>query len=180
MLIITNNGDVSVNRTQKQEAIVAYEQTMEDSRTMVLVQNEGLTVAQMSDFRTKLREQGGSAKVVKNRLAQRAIEGTQFEGLKGLFKGPVIMVSSPDAIAAAKISYEYSKENKKLVLLGGSLGDKALDINGIEALAKLPSLDELRAKMIGMISTPATRMAILTQAPAKQLACVTKAYAEKG
>jgi large subunit ribosomal protein L10 len=169
-----------VNRAQKTEAIASYKQTMESSKAVILGHNLGLTVAQMTDLRAKMREAGGSVKVVKNRLAQRAAQGGEFEGLNDLFKGPVVMVASEDSVAAAKVSYDFAKENKKFVILGGGLGSNTLDVSGVEALAKLPTLDELRAKLVGMISTPATRIATISQAPASQLARVIKAYADKG
>lgn len=169
-----------MNRAQKTEAIASYKQTMESSKAVILGHNLGLTVAQMTDLRAKMREAGGSVKVVKNRLAQRAAQGGEFEGLNDLFKGPVVMVASEDSVAAAKVSYDFAKENKKFVILGGGLGSNTLDVSGVEALAKLPTLDELRAKLVGMISTPATRIATISQAPASQLARVIKAYADKG
>ncbi|MGM0422789.1 MAG: 50S ribosomal protein L10 [Pseudomonadota bacterium] len=169
-----------MNRAQKVEAVEALQNTFTESETVVLGHNNGLTVAQMTEFRAKMREAGGSVKVVKNRLAQRAAQGGKFEGLNDMFKGPVVMASSADPIAAAKVTYEFAKSNEKLVILGGGFGDKALDKAGVESLAKLPSLDEIRSKVVAMISTPATRIATLTQAPATQIARVLKAYAEKG
>lgn len=169
-----------MDRAQKVEAVEALQSTFEQVETVVLGHNNGLTVAEMTELRSKMREAGGSVKVVKNRLAQRAAEGGKFEGLREMFKGPVVMVSSADPVAAAKVTFDFAKENDKFVILGGSLGEKALDVNGVQSLAKLPSLDELRAKLIGMISTPATRLATISQAPASQVARVIKAYADKG
>jgi large subunit ribosomal protein L10 len=169
-----------VNRAQKVEAVKALQNTFTESETVVLSHKNGLTVAQMTEFRAKMREAGGSVKVVKNRLAQRAAQGGKFEGLNDLFKGPVVMTSSTDPIAAAKVAYEFAKGNEKLVILGGGFGDKALDKACVESLAKLPSLDEIRSKLVAMVSTPATRIATITQAPATQIARVLKAYAEKG
>lgn len=169
-----------MNRAQKTEAVAGYKQTMESSKSIVLAHNEGLTVEQMTELRRRMYEAGGSVKVVKNRLAQRAAQGGEYEGLSDLFKGPVVMVSSEDSVSAAKVTFEFAKENKKFVVLGGGLGEKVLDISGVEALAKLPTLDELRGKLVGMISTPATRIATIAQAPASQVARVIKAYADKG
>ncbi len=169
-----------MKRAQKVEVVEAYSKTFDEAETIVLAHNEGLTVAQITELRAKAREAGGSVKVVKNRLAMRALQGGKFEGLNDMFKGPVVMTASSDAVAAAKVTHDFAKDNKKFVILGGGLGDKMLDVNGVEALAKLPSLDELRAKLLGMISTPATRIATVAQAPASQLARVIKAYADKG
>lgn len=169
-----------MNRAQKAEAVKALQNTFAESETVVLAHNKGLSVAQMTDFRAKMREAGGKVKVVKNRLAQRAAQGGKFEGLTEFFKGPVVMVSSEDAVAAAKVSYEFAKDHDKFVILGGGFGEKTLDLSGVESLAKLPSLDEIRGTLVRMISTPATRIATVTGAPATQVARVLKAYAEKG
>lgn len=169
-----------MNRTQKQEAVTQMNQTFAESETVVVTHYSGLTVAQLTELRAKLREQGASFKVTKNRLAQRALEGTQFEGLKDLFTGPTGVASSQDPVAAAKAVYEFAKDNEKLVILGGAMGAEVLDQAGVEQLAKMPSLDELRGKIVGMLVTPATRMATVLQAPASQLARVNAARAEKG
>ena len=178
--LITTNGEVSVNRAQKEKAVKALAKTFDESETIVLARNEGLTVAQMTDLRAKMREAGGQIKVVKNRLAQRAIQESKFKSLDGMFTGPVVMASSETPVAAAKVTYEFAKENKKFVIFGGGMGETKLDESGVEALAKLPTLDELRGKLIGVISAPAQRMATIMQAPASQLARVMQAYADKG
>ena len=177
---VTTNGEVSVNRAQKVEAVKALQNTFETSETVVLAHNEGLTVAQMSELRAKMREAGGQIKVVKNRLAQRAIQESKFKDLGEMFKGPVVLASSETPVAAAKISYEFAKDNKKFVIVGGGMGEKQLDASGVEALAKMPTLDELRGKLVGVISAPAQRIATIAQAPASQLARVLQAYADKG
>lgn len=169
-----------MNRAQKKEAVEALQKTFDASETIVLARNEGLTVAQMSDLRAKMREAGGQIKVVKNRLAQRAILESKFAGLGELFKGPIVMASSENPVPAAKIAYEFAKDNKKFVIFAGGMGETQLDDKGVEALAKMPSLDELRGKIIGVISAPAQKLAAITQAPAGQLARVIKAYADKG
>ena len=169
-----------MNRAQKEQAVEALQKTFEESETIVLAQNEGLTVAQMTELRAQMREAGGQIKVVKNRLAQRALEGGKFKELSDLFKGPVIMASSEMPVAAAKVTYEFAKNNKKFVIVGGGMGETKLDISGVEALAKLPTLDELRGKLVGVISAPAQRIATIAQAPAAQLARVLQAYADKG
>ena len=127
-----------------------------------------------------MRSAGAGFKVAKNRLAQRALKGTKFEGLDRLFKGPTAIAYSTDPIAAAKVAVTYAKSNEKLTIVGGSMGAHVLDLDGVKALATLPSLDELRAKLVGMLQTPATRVATILQAPAGQLARVFGAYAKKG
>jgi large subunit ribosomal protein L10 len=138
----------------------------------------GITVAQMEDLRNRLRKEGARFKVVKNRLAQKALNGAADDAL-ALFKGPVGIAFGPDAVSAAKVSTQYAKDNEKFIIIGGLMGDQVLDAKGIDALAKLPSLDELRGRLIGMISTPATRIAGILQAPGGQLARVLNAYATK-
>ncbi len=169
-----------MDRAQKAKAVEELHNIFEENELVVVTHYSGLTVAEMSDLRNKMRETGANFKVTKNTLALRAMEGTQFEGLKDLFSGPTGMAVSQDPVAAAKIVYNYAKDNEKLVILGGSLNGEILDKSAVEALAKLPSLDELRSKIISIISTPATRVATVMQAPASQMARVLKAYADKG
>lgn len=169
-----------MDRAQKAEEVAALHQTFEESEVVVLTHNTGLTVAEISDLRRQMREAGGRFKVTKNRLAKRALEGTRYEQLGNMFTGPTAMASSQDPVAAAKVAYSFAKDNEKLVIVGGAMGDKILDISSIETLAKLPSLDELRAKIVGMIQTPATRIATILQQPGTQVARVVSAYAEKG
>jgi large subunit ribosomal protein L10 len=138
----------------------------------------GLTVAQMSDLRHRLRQEGARLKVVKNRLAQRALNGAG-EGAHDLFKGPVAIAYAPDPVSAAKVAASYAKEQEAFSIVGAMMGDKVLDAAGVEALAKLPSLDQLRAKLVGLIQAPATRVAGVLQAPAGQVARVIGAYAAK-
>src|SRR5690606_19426026 len=134
---------------------------------------------QMNDLRTKMRSAGGTVKVAKNRLAKIALQGTESEGIIDLFKGQTLVVYSDDPIAAPKVASDFAKGNEKLIILGGSMGSTALDANGVKALATLPSLDELRGMLVGMIATPATRIAQVVNAPAGQLARVFGAYARK-
>lgn len=169
-----------MNRAQKAEAVEALHQTFQDNEIVVITHYSGLTVAEITDLRQKMRAEGASFKVTKNRLAQRAIEGTRFEQLKDNFTGPTAVATSSDPVAAAKVAYNFAKDNEKLVILCGALGETLLDKAGVEALAKLPSLDEVRAKLVALISTPATRIATVSQAPASQLARVIRAYADKG
>jgi len=169
-----------VNRAEKVEAIDELTKTFGETEAVVVAQYSGLTVGQMTELREKMREQGVSFKVSKNRLALRALKGTRFEAIGEMLKGPVGLATSKDPVAPAKVAFNFSKDNKSLVILGGALGDKILDFTGVEELSKLPSLDEIRGKLVGLLQTPAQRIATLCQAPASQLARVTKAYADKG
>lgn len=147
--------------------------------SVVVAHYSGLTVAQMNDLRSRMRGAGGSVKVAKNRLAKIALQGTPSEGIQGLFEGQTLIAYADDPVVAPKIASEFAKTNDKLVLLGGAMGATSLDADGVKALATLPSLDELRAKIVGMIQTPATRIAAVVQAPAGNLARVFGAYARK-
>ena len=169
-----------MNRAQKEEAVQALHQTFQDNEMIVVTHYSGLSMAEITDLRHKMREAGASFKVTKNRLAQRALKGTRYEQLSEMFAGPTAIATSTDPVAPAKVAYNFAKENEKLVLIGGALGDTLLDVKDVEKLAKLPSLDEVRAQLVALISTPATRMATLSQAPASQLARVIQAYADKG
>jgi len=167
-----------MNRTEKQEAIGTYNGMFADSGSVVVCHYKGLTMADMNEFRSRLRAEGGHFTVTKNTLAKLAAKDTDYEGLQDLFTGPTGMVYSTDAVAAAKVAYNFSKDNKNLVILGGGLGAKVLDIAGVEALAKLPSLDEVRGTLVGLLQAPATKIARVLQAPASQMVNVTKAYGE--
>jgi large subunit ribosomal protein L10 len=169
-----------LNRSQKAEEVKNLQMTFQDSELVVVTHYRGLTVAEVTDLRNRLREGDVSYKVSKNTLARLAVKDTAYEGIADLFSGPTAIAASQDPIAAAKITVNYSKENEKLVIVGGSMNGKVLDVDAVKALAALPSLDELRAKLVGMLATPATRMATVLQAPATQLARVTSAHAEKG
>lgn len=168
-----------MDRAKKAEAVEQLHKTFKETESIVVTRYTGLTVAQSTELRVKMRAAGVSYKVSKNRLAIRALKGTRFEGIGPMLKGPVGLATSKDPVAAAKIAAEFSKINEKLVIVGGALGEKLLDKAAIVALSKLPSLDELRAKLVGMLQTPATRLAVLAQAPASQLARVVQAYANK-
>lgn len=169
-----------MDRTEKKELVASLHQLFGENQLVVVTHNQGLTVEEMTDLRRKMIKAGARLKVTKNRLTRLALEGTKFDGLKPLFTGPTAVAVSKDPVAAAKIAVEFAKANEKLVILGGALGEKALSVEGVKALATLPSLDELRAKLLGMIQTPATRIAGVLQAPAGQLARVMGAYAKKG
>lgn len=168
-----------MDRAEKKELVTSLNTVFKQTGVVIVTHNLGLTVPQMNDLRAKMAQAGGATKVAKNRLAKLALEGTDAAGLKELFTGPTVLMYSDDPVAAPKIVAEFAKKNDKLVVLGGALGTTMLDVDGVKALAELPSLDELRAKLVGMINTPATRIAGVLQAPAGQLARVMSAYASK-
>jgi len=167
-----------VDRAQKQALVAELQETFESNNLVVVTHQSGLTVAEVSELRKQMREVGGSFKVTKNRLAKIALKGTKFEGLADSFTGPTAIAVSSDPVAAAKIAVEFANKNEKLRIICGSLEAEALDAQGVMALAKLPSLDELRGKLIGLIQAPATKIAGVLQAPAGQLARVFGAYAD--
>lgn len=171
---------MGMSRTQKTQEVENLKAQFEEEEIVVVAHYSGLTVGQMTKLRAKLRDEGASFKVTKNTLARRALEGTKFEGLSDLFTGPTGIATSKDPVAAARITYEFAKDNKKLVIMGGALGSKVLDQAGVEQLAKLPSLDELRGTLVGLLQAPASQLARLSQAPAGKLARVVGAYAAKG
>jgi large subunit ribosomal protein L10 len=167
-------------RAFKQQWIEETGAQMKDANILLVAHYKGLTVAEITDLRVKIRAAGAGFKVTKNLLAKRAAVGTPYEKVSHLFKGPTAVAYSSDPVAAAKALSEFAKKNEKLVLVGGAFGDTVLDKGAIQQLASLPSLDELRAKIIAMLQTPATRIAGVLQAPAGQLARVFNAYATKG
>ncbi len=167
-----------MDRTEKREFVASLHKALADTSMIVVAHNTGLTVAEATELRRRMRAAGVTFKVAKNRLAHLALEGTPFGGLKPMLKGPTALAWSRDPVAAAKATVEFAKTNEKLVLVGGSLGSQTLDASGVRALADLPSLDTLRARIVGMISTPATRVAGVLQGPAGQLARVFGAFAK--
>ena len=168
-----------MDRLQKREFVATLGQVFAATSMVVVTQNNGLTVAEVSDLRRRMRASGSTYKVAKNRLAVLALDGTRFDGIKPMMKGPTALAWSHDPVAVAKAAVDYAKANEKFVVIGGALGPQLLNADGIRALADLPSLDELRAKLVGMIQTPGTRIAGLLAAPAGQLARVLGAYARK-
>ncbi|TKT79241.1 50S ribosomal protein L10 [Aquamicrobium sp. LC103] len=168
-----------MDRAEKREFVTGLNEVFNGTGSVVVAHYAGLTVANMNDLRSKMRAAGGTVKVAKNRLAIIALQGTESEGMKDLFKGQTLIAYSDDPVAAPKVASEFAKANDKLVILGGAMGATALDADGVKALATMPSLDELRAKIVGMIQTPATRIAAVVNAPAGQLARVFGAYARK-
>ena len=169
-----------MDRSQKQELVSSLHETLKQAELVVITRQSGLTVAEVTNLRRQMRQAGASYKVTKNRLARRALDGTKFEGLKDMFTGPTAIAFSKDPIAAAKVAVTYANSNDKLKIVGGAMAGQVLDPQGVKALATLPSLDELRGKIIGILSTPAQRIAAVLQAPGSQLARVLKAYASKG
>jgi large subunit ribosomal protein L10 len=168
-----------VEKAKKAEVVEELKGVFAESGSVVVAHYTGLTVAQLSVLRARARKEGVTFKVAKNRLAMRALQGTPIEGISHLFKGPTGIAFSKDPVAASKVLVGYAKDNAKLVVLGGSVGSTALDAEGVKALSTLPSLDELRGKLIGLIQAPATKIAGVIAAPAGQLARVIGAYSKK-
>lgn len=168
-----------MQRSNKEQVVSSMNQVFAASETLVVAHYAGLTVAEITGLRNKLRKCGASFRVTKNSLTRLSLADTQFEGLSTLFGGPTAVAYSKDPVAAAKGMVEYAKENNKLVILGGAIGSQLIDVAGVESLATLPSIDELRAKIIGLINAPATKIAGVLQAPAAQVARVLSAYASK-
>lgn len=168
-----------MERAQKQQLTASLHQDLSDTVCVVVTHQTGLSVAEVTQLRRQMRSAGARYRVTKNRLVKRALEGTPFEALAPLFAGPTAIAFSQDPVAAAKAAVEYANRNTKLTIVGGGLQGQLLDEAGVKALATLPSLDELRGKLIGLIQAPATKLAILLQTPAGQLARVLAAHAEQ-
>ena len=168
-----------MDRAQKTDAVAELNRTFTETSVVVVTRNLGLTVAQSSDLRQKMREAGASYKVSKNKLAKIALKDTDYAGISDLLTGPVGLATSSDPVAAAKVVAAFAKTNDKLEIVGGAMGETVLDVAGVKALAELPSLDELRAKIVGLLQAPATKIAQIVQAPAAQVARVIGAYAAK-
>ncbi len=168
-----------MERTEKRDFVASLATVFGETSFVLVGRNAGLTVAAVDDLRRRMKANGATYKVAKNRLAMRALDGTRFQGISPLLKGPTALAWSSDPVAVAKIAVEFAKGNDKFVILGGALGNQTLDANGIKMLAELPSLETLRASLLGMIQTPASRIASVLQAPGGQLARVFKAYADR-
>ena len=168
-----------MNRNEKAELIETLQSTLSEATAVVVTHQTGLTVAESSDLRGRMREAGAAFKVTKNRLTKIALQGTKYEDITDLFTGPTAMGTSADPVSAAKTLVAFAKENDKLTIVGGALDGKVLDKAGVEALAKLPSLDELRGSLVGLLNAPATKVARVAQAPAAKLARVIQARAEE-
>ncbi|GLT00744.1 50S ribosomal protein L10 [Sphingobium jiangsuense] len=168
-----------MDRTQKSEVVTTLHATFAEIGVVVVTRNLGMTVAQSTALRQKMRDAGATFKVTKNRLAKIALKDTQYEQLSDMLTGPIALATSADPVAAAKVAIEFAKTNDKIEIVGGAMGSTLLDAEGIKALASMPSLDEMRATLVGLIQAPATKLAQIAQAPAAQLARVFNAYAEK-
>ena len=168
-----------MEKAKKAEVVEDLNGVFAKAGSVVVAHYTGMTVADMADLRSRMRANGASFRVAKNRLAVRALKGTPIEGIAHLFKGPTGIAVSDDPVAASKVAAAYAKDNEKLVILGGAIGSTALDVNGVKALANLPSLDALRGKIVGLLVAPATKIAGIVQAPAGQLARVIGAYSKK-
>ena len=170
---------MQVEREKKRELVANLNQVFSNPSVVVVAHYAGLTVADMTELRTKMRQSGSVLKVAKNRLVKLALQGTELEPMHEMFVGQTVIAYSEDPVSAPKIANEYAKVNDNFVILGGALGPIVLDAKGINELASLPSLDELRAKILMMIQTPATKIAQIVNAPAGQLARVIGAYSKQ-
>jgi len=169
-----------VDRAAKGELVATLHDVFQDTGVVVVAHYSGLSVAQMTDYRARVNAVGGKVKVAKNRLAKLALQDTPAADIADLFKGPTCIAYSQDPIAAAKVAVGYAKENDKLVILGGAMGTTVLDAKAVKALAELPSLDQLRATLLGLLAAPATKIARTVKEPAAQLARVVHAKANAG
>jgi len=170
--------ETDVDRIEKREFVAELSAVFADTSMVVVTRNAGMTVADVTELRRRMRASGSSFKVAKNRLALLALDGTRFNGIAPLLKGPTAISWSNDPVAVAKAAVDFAKTNEKFVLVGGALGTQMLDVSGVKALAELPSLDTLRAKLLGLLNAPATKIAGVLAAPAGQLARVFAAYAD--
>lgn len=170
---------MTMRQPEKNKLIESVNSGLKSSQVLLVSHYKGLTVAEMSDLRKRARDVGARLQVTKNLLAKRAIKDTEFEAAEPMLKGQTVLAFSKDPVSAAKCLVDYAKTNEKLVVIGGVFSNQTLDVKAIEALSKLPSLDELRAKIIGMLKTPATRIASVLQAPGGQVARVIAAKAKK-
>lgn len=169
-----------MDRAQKQELVAALHEVFDNAGVLVVAHYSGLSVAQMTELRRRMKQAGGRVRVAKNRLVRLALEGTEVAHIRDFMQGPTLIAYSDDPVVAPKVAVEFARGHQKLVVLGGAMGPTALDADSVKSLAALPSLDELRARLVGMIQTPGTRIAQVLQAPGGQVARVINAYAEKG
>ena len=168
-----------LDRTAKTELVGTLGEVFKSTEVVVVAHYSGLTVAQMQTLRRQMKQAGASVKVAKNRLAKIALEGAEVASIAPLLKGPTLIAFSGDPVAAPKVAVDFAKTNERFIILGGAMGKTALDPNGVKALAALPSLDELRAKIVGLVQAPATKIARVVTAPAGKVARVVQAYAAK-
>ena len=168
-----------MDRAEKKEFVATLHDVFEKTSVVVVAHYSGLTVVQMQNLRKQMRAAGATVKVAKNRLAKIALEGTDVASIGSLMSGPTLIAYSDDPVAAPKVAVAFAKESDKFVILGGAMGKTALDLKGVQSLATMPSLDELRGKIVGLIQAPATKLAQLSTAPAAKLARVFQAYADR-
>jgi len=171
--------EIYMDRAQKRETVAGLKQTFNETNVVVVTRNLGLTVAQSTDLRNRMRGAGAAYRVTKNTLTLIALEGTTYAPLSDLMTGPTALATSSDPVAAAKAAVDFAKTNDRLEIVGGAMGETLLDAEGVKALAALPSLDELRARIVGLIQAPATKIARTIAEPGAQLARVIGAYAAK-
>ncbi len=169
-----------MDRAAKKALVNDLNSQFKETGVIVVAHNTGMVAAQSADFRKRMREAGGKVKVAKNKLVKLALQDSGAGDFSNLLKGPTILAFSKDPIAAARVAVKYAKENEKLVILGGTMGKNVLDAAGVKALAELPSLDELRAKLIGLLNAPATKIARTVKEPGAKLARVIQAKASQG
>lgn len=176
---LPHTGESPVDKAAKNDAVATLNGVFANTSVVVVAHYAGLTVAQFQKLRREMKANGATVKVAKNRLAKIALEGTDVASISNLLTGPTLIAYSSDPVAAPKVATAFAKENDKLVILGGAMGKTALNPDGVKALATMPSLDELRAKLLGLLQAPATKIAQLSTAPAAKLARVFQAYADK-
>lgn len=167
-----------MNRLEKKDVVADLNRSLKGASSVVIAHYRGMGVAEMNDLRVKMREVGARLRVTKNRLVRLAVEGTPYESLSKFFTGPVAIAYSDDLVAPAKVCVNFAKQNEKLIVVGGAMGKVVLDANAVQELATLPSLDELRGKIVGLLQAPATKVAGVLQAPASQLARVIDAHVQ--
>jgi large subunit ribosomal protein L10 len=168
-----------LDRAAKSELVASLGEIFKSTQVVIVAHYSGLTVSQMQTLRRQMKQAGASVKVAKNRLAKIALEGSDVASIAPLLKGPTLIAFSGDPVAAPKVAVDFAKAHERFVILGGAMGKTALDMNGVRALASLPSLDELRAKLVGLVQAPATKIAQVVTAPAAKVARVVQAYASK-
>ena len=169
-----------MTRAQKKTAIEKTNAKLAKANIALVVHNNGLTVAQMNELRAKIREAGAEFNISKNRLTKIAAKGTPLESITDLLTGPAGIATSADPVGVSKVVADFAKANERFVIVGGAYGDQKLDAKAVEALAKLPSLNELRAKIVGILQTPASRIVGVLQAPGGQVARVISAHSKQG
>ena len=175
---VANRREI-LDRAAKTQMVASLGEVFKSTKVVVVAHYSGLTVAQMQTLRRQMRQAGARVKVAKNRLAKIALEGSEVGSIASLLTGPALIAFSGDPVAAPKVAVEFAKTNERFVILGGAMGKTALDPNGVKALAALPSLDELRARIVGLINAPATKVAQVVSAPGAKVARVIQAYADK-